>query len=240
MPHRPQRERRHRSPVRALVLAVCLTACSSKPTLSSARRLENGTDTPRDYRAAVALERDLCAGGGGELAACDAYLWNVRSNVGDLYNMTRDMPIAHGACARGDLFACEEAHDPPALDGDDLQRMCDRGDGHACATLAMDDHTEALENPKDARMAQLALASARRACRVGGDPREKLLCGDVVARGGDGDARAKLDGACDDGDAEACAQLPGRAIPASELCAAGAAGACPRARARPPFIDFQF
>jgi len=172
---------------------------------ASARDLELGRGVPRDYQAAARLYAAACKGGRGELAAC--------ARFDDLARKRRGIDLDGSAATRHQI-------------------LCERGVRDACDEGAYDEQKSCANG----NWAHCGLAFAGSGCAT----QPTAACFDELARqarhgvspvydgvGVVADSRRLL-AACDEGEADACAQLPGREIPLPTLCRANDHGACHR------------
>jgi hypothetical protein len=113
----------------------------------------------------------------------------------------------------------------------EIVKRCDAGDGDSCEIIIVVQGMAGGACGDDCQRAQTL--AAFHACKVGSLPICELIAHQALASCDAADttcpadapaevtdAIAKTRTACSDGDADACSALPGRALPATDLCAA--------------------
>lgn len=213
-----------------------------------------GRGQPRDYQRATTCYARACADGCGDYEACVGYLDLTNRDRGEVFGFTH-IAIAARMCDRGYLPSCLVAafasvRRPDVFDqASDIGVRCDAGDLAACEIavrldLGMGD-SESVEELRHQRFERMCAGGSLAGCMLrlnkagvrpceGADaaacraaaPRvlEEVRAEHAWAE----NAVARVTVACDNGDADACAVLPGRAIPDASLCAAHDFQACDR------------
>jgi TPR repeat protein len=221
--------------------------------MAQAEAFERGDGQPRDYAQAAAIYAERCDHGKGDRVACRRLLMAIERgrgidfDRGQLHALAGDVCTAardHLACLLFMMLSDDDAIPPIAREVLlDRKASCDAANLDVCEAKVQagssGDGTAAQEHR------QRLVASA---CELGViDACVELLrpltdclysagqveCGAAVRASwvadqdrGLRDAAARLDAACDRGDADACDALPGRAIPWSALCEAHDYHAC--------------
>lgn len=173
--------------------------------LEEARSLELGRGVNRDYEAAARRYAEACDGGRGDVDACNRLDTLARKHRGTALDASADAR-SHVLCTRGIQRYC----DGSAAEG----TSCAEGNWEACRKALAISGCET--QPTAACFDELAR-------------RERHGMPPMYGRGGDvaQDAR-RLFVACDEGDVDACAQLPGREVPLAARCRANDYQACHR------------
>ncbi|HEY1552498.1 MAG TPA: substrate-binding domain-containing protein [Kofleriaceae bacterium] len=219
------------------------------PPLEQARGFE--LPPHRDYARAAAIYSDACRDGQGDLLACRKLLAAILHARGTEFDDHRLERIADAMCGNHDLYGCvalsyalDAPRDAPLRTEAERARSdpgpaCEHGDAAACDVVLE------LQGPNMAGAVRHREASS--ACNAGVLRGCAELIADVTAcapnnaarctlglevawRAGtkhaEIDALARVRAACDRGDADACALLPGRELAPAELCAAHDYTAC--------------
>jgi TPR repeat protein len=201
--------------------------CGERRCLDLARDRERGHGGPRDFTAALAAYRTGCDH--DDALACRLAGLDLFSGVGAPPDGREAERLLTRGCELGDATSCaylgllDHAHDK---DLDRLGPACEGGDADACfmqwaveRILVPDCDDACFARERD---------FAIRAC----DGESLEGCGVVLDLGAEVSpaelARAHriVSAACDDGDVDACADLPGRRIDPVELCHAGDYTSC--------------
>jgi len=216
--------------------------CGDQTCREAARDHALGRGVPRDYAAEVRLLEQGCKG--GDPIACRELGLALLFGRGVARDKARGLTALDDACARGDVVTCVvlgfSGHHPaePAL-MDRLEAACDADDLDACVLemrVAGSGDLDCGSNCQE-RWARDGAALCKRGAIDGCSIAVAQLLSwchdaaecDAMAAEAEPDTRAaylQVVAACAEGDAAICAELPGRAIPLAELCAASDYGAC--------------
>lgn len=137
-----------------LVLAACGTPPApppshhggAKPALERGLDFERGRGTPRSYPSAIAVYRDACGDGCGDLKACDRLYELATSSRGVLMDELDLIQLASRLCDRHDPRGCIDAmlagtRDEAAVDPykttEDAVAACEKGSLGACEIVLM-------------------------------------------------------------------------------------------------------
>jgi hypothetical protein len=204
-------------------------ATAHAPTpLAQARAYERGDGVPRDYANAATIYEQQCASGTGDLVACRKLLRALLNARGVNRDLERAIPLARTLCdTRSDGQACLLV---AFSDGNPSEK--DVATLEALAAQPCDkQHLDRCELPRDpfswfSQSGSVQFEDRRfddQGCKLGVlEACERLR----YAEGEEHDrAMAKLDAACDKGDADAC-DVVDRPIAATILCKAHDYDAC--------------
>jgi hypothetical protein len=214
---------------RWLALAACHAAGDSAlanhvapVTMELADAYEMGRGVPRDYRRAAAIYLELCLATCDNSEACQRWYEMVAAFRGVAIVGRDYVRVAWAMCARGNPFACENGHMVPA-DLEPQIARCRAGAHDACEYASRHRGVELLVDACAAGMAKHCnevfrfytsdCAVRDRAC----------VAGKIAALAPENARRLRLAydtlvTRCDRGDAEACANLPGREVAKAARC----------------------
>ncbi len=237
----------------AVSVCVALMACSKPspaPTVSNkpaadtteARSYMLGRGVPRDYRIAAKLYGESCASGCGDIALCRPYLEMVMRSRGVLAT-EEHMKLAARMCDHGEKQACLIAGQAGLRSLDFTQKSnaakCDSGELAACELdLTLNGAYPRESSEHESRRFKLStdlclsgkaawcVASIhhqwRRCDAETGQPCIDKQPKDSPIR----EAWKRVQAECAEGDADACEQVPGKAVARMTLCEAGDFGVC--------------
>jgi hypothetical protein len=178
---------------------------------------ERGIGVARDYTGALRVYEHRCDNGHGDLVACRKLAFLLLMNRGVPQHAADPRRLLTTACEHGDWLACVPPIVP--LDSDKASAACEAGNPAACLAVTWTDafnQSGTVEDEDDDRLVRACIGAVLEAC-------EELV---TRAQTSPSDAaRARVQHACDDGDADACAAL-GHPLANAELCRANDFRAC--------------
>jgi TPR repeat protein len=222
--------------------AVAPRNCDDEPCVDVALRFQRGKGVARDFNAATAALRRGCEA--GEAITCRRLAFSLGKQLGAANPRAELKDVLRRACALRDPAACLLSEIPGREQFVAAERACKEGDVEVCELMFMFESLGKLDcgSSCEHKRAEKTLALCGRGsltlciglvselyfpcmeAALTGAACEDAVKADIDAA--QRSAIATVRAACDDGDAFACAALPGRAIAAGELCRAGAYAQC--------------
>lgn len=205
-----------------MLMLLAPVAChrGSKNPADEARRFELGSGVARDYTRALHVYEDRCDDGRGDAIACRKLAFAVLTNRGEPRQRVDARALLATACQHGDWLACVPPLAP--LDPEKAAAACKAGTAAACIAVTWAhpyNQSGTVEEEDHRRLERACDGDILEAC-------EQLVTNARNAnRHPTAGAYARVQHACDAGDADACDAL-GHPIPAAELCRANDFRAC--------------